>query len=168
MKSCQRVRNFIRLTPKASSQIGAVWFKKPVPIGKGFQTIFKFQVTDPGADGFAFVLQNKGDSALGGDGCQIGLFFFVSLFKKLKFFFEGYGGIPCSVAVEFDTYQSFDRTLDPNGNHISIHTCGTAPNSAHHDYSLGCTTSFGGVINDGKIHTCKITYASKQLRFFSK
>lgn len=41
---------------------------------------------------------------------------------------QGFGGIPSSIAIEFDTYQSADRTLDPNGNHISVHSCGTSPN----------------------------------------
>lgn len=38
--------------------------------------------------------------------------------------------------------------------------------SAHHDYSLGCTTNFGANLTDEKVHICKITYAEHQLRIY--
>ncbi len=40
-------------------------------------------------------------NAIGGGGCEM-----------------GYGGIRKSLAVEFDTYQTVDRSADPDSNHI--------------------------------------------------
>lgn len=97
--------------------------------------------------GFAFVIQKTGTTAIGKGGCDL-----------------GYAGIESSLAVEFDTYQNFDRTADPNDNHISVQTCGKSPNTAHHNFSQGCTTNFGSSLRDGKSHVCKITYVNKELR----
>jgi hypothetical protein len=64
--------------------------------------------------------------------------------------------MPNSVAVEFDTF--FNSIIDdPNGNHISIQTCGTSANSAWHSDSLGCATSLPDM-SDGGIHTASIHY----------
>ena len=61
------------------------------------------------------------------------------------------------MAVEFDTFQFGNN--DPNGNHISVHTRGTLPNSADEQYSLG-NTGTGLPINlkDGLVHTATILY----------
>ena len=39
-------------------------------------------------------------------------------------------GIPKSVTVEFDLFLN-NNLNDPNGNHISVHSLGTHPNSAY-------------------------------------
>jgi hypothetical protein len=62
----------LRLTPAQSSKIGAAWYQNKIPVQQGVEVVFSFQITSPGADGFAFVFQNEGTSAIGGDGCQIG------------------------------------------------------------------------------------------------
>ena len=69
----------VRLTPSRPSRAGSVWYHTPLPVNKGFQTLFTFQVSDHskecskhkdptfslnmyescavhGGDGFAFVI----------------------------------------------------------------------------------------------------------------
>jgi hypothetical protein len=66
----------LRLTPAARHLAGAVWFERKQIVNAGFETAFNFQLTGqgglgPGADGFAFVLQNSGPEVLGGlGGCS--------------------------------------------------------------------------------------------------
>jgi len=141
----------IRLTAKQNSQTGALWYKEKIEIKEGFDTTFKFQVVGPGADGFAFVIQDDDNQlrALGEGGAHM-----------------GYGGLKKSVAIEFDTYQTVDRTLDPNGNHISIQSKGNEGNSADHTYSYGCTVAFGGVISDGSVHEVRISYSNSKLKVY--
>jgi len=67
----------------------------------------------------------------------------------------GYGGITHSVAIEFDTYDSYCTHDDPNGNHVSINTCGKDPNTAHHRASITCNTAVDPMA-DGKPHTVSI------------
>jgi hypothetical protein len=122
----------LRLTSNATFTSGSAWFNAVQPVSGPFTTTFTFQVsgaTNFQADGFAFLIQNSaaGTSALDPgnsyDGCSLG-------FGDAP---DGVctsttGGIPNSLAVEFDTYQNTDID-DPNGNHVAIESCGTAPNS---------------------------------------
>jgi len=136
-----------RLTPNQTSQVGAVWYQKKLDISQlgSLYISFTFRTVGRGADGFAFVLQADSSSAIGEGGCGI-----------------GYQGIKNSVAIEFDTYCTYDRCNDPDGNHISIQTRYSEPNSAHHHYSLSCTknleSDYGVMLNDGKIHHAKLVY----------
>src|SRR6478752_4903176 len=63
----------LRLTPAMRQTVGAAWFSEKKYVQRGFDAVFRFQITDPGglgpgADGFAFVLQNAGPDAIGGRG----------------------------------------------------------------------------------------------------
>src|SRR5215471_8613693 len=63
----------LRLTPAERHMAGAAWFEEKQMICGGFVSSFQFQLTEqgglgPGADGFAFVLQNSGSNALGSRG----------------------------------------------------------------------------------------------------
>jgi hypothetical protein len=149
--------NRLRLTPSHPSKAGSVWYESRVPILRGFETTFSWQITNQskecidhrdkayaikqqhrscavhGGDGFAFVIHGdpKGSSALGGDGMQL-----------------GYGGIPNSLAIEFDTLTNVD---------ISIHSAGPMlPNNANKSTALGFWR--GHSIADGKVHRCRIQY----------
>jgi len=69
--SAQRVHKVLRLTAAERHLAGAVWFERKQSVSAGFDTAFQFQLTGqgglgPGANGFAFVLQNSGPEALGG------------------------------------------------------------------------------------------------------
>lgn len=163
-------KKVLRLTPDGpGSQVGTAWFKlQQQSVSKGFTSVFTFQIThnpengDGPADGISFVVQNssgegQGTAALGGSGSGI-----------------GYGvpdpgqrgtPIPNSLAVEFDTFRN--DPYDPNNNHIAIQSCGTDPNTQHHDVTcssgnpsnLGIVSDLGGIIlSDGAIHTAVVEY----------
>lgn len=105
----------LRLTPSQPSKAGSIWYESRVPVLRGFETIFSWQITDHsvecsehvdrsfsqhlhkscavhGGDGFAFVIHgDPADSAaLGGDGEHL-----------------GYGGISNSLAIEFVSREHF-------------------------------------------------------------
>lgn len=131
----------LRLTADVRGQAGSAWTTARPVVADGFWTLFQFQLTPNGTDGdgLAFVIQNAEPTSLGqaGDGL-------------------GYAGVPNSLAVEFDTFGNAE-TRDPNGNHLSVQTRGTLPNSAHHDFSLGAATTIPELA-DGGIHTVFLLY----------
>ncbi|MGI9102795.1 MAG: HYR domain-containing protein [Terriglobales bacterium] len=135
----------LRLNSNAQGQVGGAWTFAKQRFLDGFDTSFLFQISQlngPGADGFAFVIQNSATSALGGNGG-----------------FLGYDSIPASLAVEFDTFQNTQPGWnDPNGNHISVHTLGINPNSAMETASIGSTTSIPN-LKDGQWHVVHVNYA---------
>ena len=144
------VTNRLRLTPAAGGQSGGAWLDSKQFVEYGFETVFQFQITQPsaqGADGIVFVIQSNPSPLLGGGG-----------------YILGYGSIPYSIAIEFDTYQN-SEAADPDANHISVHSQGASPNSAHESASLG-RTSPSVNMSDGKIHTVVIRYAAGMLRVF--
>ncbi|TPX65907.1 hypothetical protein CcCBS67573_g07983 [Chytriomyces confervae] len=119
-----------QLTPNANDQRGAIWTRIQVPKTAEKLTLeFTFRIgngsNQSSADGLALVFQSSGGpNALGEGGSGL-----------------GYAGISSSVAVEFDTYASRDTCADPDGNHVSVQTCGRGkPNSGHHRYSVGCSS----------------------------
>ena len=137
---------------------GSAWFATKQFIADGFSTTFQFRITnpsgieddsgEPGGDGFAFVSQNTSLNALGNGGAGI-----------------GYDPIPNSVAVEFDMFHNGPKTFnlgDTNGNHINIHTLGTAPNSASEPPFSTASIGNSGLLpvdmSDGAIHTVRISY----------
>lgn len=136
------------ITENRRSQCGAAWFEVDVEtlLKSGVVAAFRYVITDPLADGFAFVLQASGPTALGSGGAQL-----------------GYGGIPCSVAVEFDNYLSQDSCEDPNDNHVSINTRYERPNTAHHAASLAMCTEPADSISDGKAHDVVIAFTAEMI-----
>lgn len=147
----------LRLTSAGPHERGSAWSDAKQYVASGFQTAFLFRITAPGnefgipqlatvgGDGFAFVIQNDSLHALGGEGGNI-----------------GFAGISDSLAVEFDTFQNGDLG-DPNGNHISVQTRGTAPNTADEQYSLGSTTAIPKLA-DGNLHSVTISDLQGTLR----
>lgn len=91
----------IRLTSAPRTKGGAVWLKKKHNIHGGFVCEFDFVIKAKGGDGFAFVLQNTSETALGKKASEM-----------------GYGGLESCLAVEFDTDHNNILMHDPNGNHI--------------------------------------------------
>lgn len=112
------VGDVLRLTRSGEDGAGAAWFKATqAALNGGFVTTFRFSISNGVADGFAFVIQADSDEALGGSGSDI-----------------GYGGIPRSVAIEFDTFTFSDEFEGP---HISVQTRGLDPNSPEDQFSIG-------------------------------
>ena len=97
--------------------------------------------------GFAFVIQNTDPSILGLGGGAL-----------------GYHGIRNSIAIEFDI-ELDDWTLDPDSNHVSVHTEGMRQNRAHEDGSIG-RASPGFSMSDGAIHTATIAYTPGALTIY--
>ena len=144
MGSASRTEDGIRLTPAELRGAGAAWFPAPVVVGDGFTADFTFSLSGflgDGGDGFAFVVQTTGPNALGDNGGEL-----------------GYGGLERSLAVEFDThFNNWPGEPDPNDNHISVHTNGSAANGADHSLSLGQTTVIPD-LSTGQAHAVRIVY----------
>lgn len=161
LEDAVQVDSVLRLTPNAVAQLGAAWYIAQQPVDGGFWTIFQFRISDKGGisdmdgrnggDGFAFVIQNVGNSEPpAGGGGEIG--------------YGGPSGIINSVAVEYDTWGNTEYG-DPNGNHISVQSRGTGANSSHHDYSLGCAADIADMSDEG-IHTTGIMYQPGQMDIY--
>lgn len=161
---CAQVGSVLRLTPTLTYTKGAAWCVDQQDVKGGFETVFDFQLNDPlgpGADGFAFVIQDESPAAIGSWGGFLG-------------YSSGYGdgyvvcgdpiGITESLVIEFDTWYNPDFE-DPNSNHISVHTQGAAPNCAHEMFSLGSTTRIPDM-RDGAVHTVRIRYYPGLLEVF--
>jgi len=106
----------LTLTEATDGQSGSAWSTQKVHLGSGasFSTVFNFEILKhgglpgygiDGADGLTFTIQNN-DNTVGSGGGGI-----------------GYGGVPKSVTVEFDTYQN-GEVHDPSSNHVGINKNG--------------------------------------------
>jgi len=146
------------ITPAFPHNIGAVWHTAKVVVGLGFETTFRFRISEMsrtcktyaepikycdyrGGDGFALVIHNSqdGETSLGDAGGGL-----------------GYSGIENGLAVEFDTWYNPDDG-DPYQNHISVQTRGKDPLHHAHKYSMAATSDIGNLA-DGEIHTVRIVY----------
>ena len=151
----------IRLTQQVRNQVGAMWYSNKVQINKSFTTSFKFRISKgdnstsnenslPGADGITFVVQDYSNTAKGGSGGEI-----------------GYGGIPKSLAVEFDLFANDANQIedfkDPNGNHLAVQSNGINPNTARHNdtTTLGINNNLLTIKSDSTIYIVKIDYNIK-------
>jgi uncharacterized repeat protein (TIGR01451 family) len=164
------VATVMRLTPNDYFWSASAWFTAPQPVSSRFSTTFQFQLSNgsmPPADGIAFVIQNSPSGTLaldiGGssDGCGLG--FGEQVFENGQGnCTPGSGGIPNSVAVEFDTFQNTD-IADVSNNHVAIQSCGANPNTVDSTCRLADNdlTKLANPINmaDGHIHTATINYA---------
>ncbi|MDE3167974.1 MAG: hypothetical protein KGN36_19390 [Acidobacteriota bacterium] len=146
----------LRLTPAVPQQAGAAWFAPKRHVAAGFEAEFHFQLTGqgglgPGADGFAFVLQNQGLNAIAGRGSAGG-------------FALGDGwrdpntpGIPRSIAVFFDTYYNADGD-DPSGNYVAICTNGNIPQMRWPPRRLAVGKKLKFRLKDRRVHLARISY----------
>jgi uncharacterized repeat protein (TIGR01451 family) len=158
------VNTVLRLTPNRIFVAGSAWWNVPFPVNQHFSTTFTFQMsganTNLPGDGIAFVIQhspqalNALDADNGADGCSIGFGQTASGICT-----PNSGGIPNSLAVEFDAYQNTEIG-DVSANHVAIQSCGTGPNSV----DSNCRKADHDLTNDeinlanGSIHTATITY----------
>jgi len=139
--------NVLHLNRAAGGSRGAAFISTKQDMGSGFVTDFRFRITAKGgggADGFAFVLQATTAPSLGSGGL-------------------GYGGIANSLAIEFDTWANTSQT-DPDDHHISVHSCGSNPNSLDESASLGSASVAD--FSDGTVHQARIEYVPGTLRIF--
>jgi hypothetical protein len=143
----------LRLTPASRQTVGAAWLSEKKYVAGGFEAVFRFQITEPGglgpgADGFAFVLQNHGPDAIAGRGSAGGF----SLSRDLS-----EPAIPRSIAVFFDTFQN-DDALDPSSNYIAVCTNGPMPNMRWPPSRLGVGRKLKVRLKDGRVHEARVRY----------
>jgi hypothetical protein len=153
----------MELTSATPFSRGAVWAKEKQDFRTRFSMLVGFRMlkgdnkgeeedipSDPGADGFAVVIQNEGPEALGQYGRGI-----------------GYDGIKRSIAVEFDTYHNLPVN-DPNGNHIGVQSMGRLENTSRHapPANLAFTSDIPAMKADGTTYYAFVEYASNQLRVY--
>jgi hypothetical protein len=143
----------MRLTSNVEGQSGAVWYTlSKASLSGGFNTVFQFR-TGPdtsSADGFAFVIQNQAADAIGDGGSGIG---YAS---------QGIHGITRSLTIEFDTFNFQDEF---DSDHVSLQTNGNGENQSDDSFSLAhAHIPFN--INDGQIHTVKISYDGASMQVF--
>ena len=154
------------LSESLNYEAGSVWRDRAIPLINGFATEFSFTVSnaedglfpdgfEPGADGFAFVVQNstKQLNALGGSGSGL-----------------GYDCLSNAVAFEFDLfnndmYQIEDQN-DPNGNHFALMTsaeAGGTLSSNHADSrTFAPSTELPVIKSDSTLYYAKIEYIAKK------
>jgi hypothetical protein len=146
----------LRLTPAERHMAGAAWLPEKQTVAAGFETSFEFQLSrqgglGPGADGFAFVLQNSGPNALGGRGSAGGF----ALGEENRY---GKGtGIPQSIAVFFDTFRN-GEIGDPSDNYIAICTAGREKKVKWPPARLAYTKKLAVWLKDGRVHSAHIVY----------
>jgi hypothetical protein len=95
--SAKLVNKRLRLTDGNETEAGSGYYFRPIRI-TNFSTSFEFQLTQAAADGFTFVMQNQGPTAVGMTGGLL-----------------GYGGITPSAAVKFDLYNNNGEGIDSTG-----------------------------------------------------
>ncbi len=151
----------ISVTPPVGASAGSFWRTGNQSVGLGFVTNFTFRISDiagVGADGFAFVIQNEGISALGGTGGAIGY--------ATNLTFPDQIGIGNSIAIEFDTWNNVNNWPDfGNGNHVSIQTNGLSANLPSSANSLGAANPAQN-FSDGSIHAARIVYTPGLMQVF--
>jgi hypothetical protein len=160
----RRADKALRLTRARQQTAGGAWFIEKQPLAAGFETTFQFRLTEqgglgPGADGFAFVLQNSGPSALAGKGSAGG--FALG---------DGQGnrnspGIPHSIAVFFDTFHNEDGD-DPSANYIAVCTNGRMGEMRWPPPRLAVANNLPVEMKDGRVHSARIVYQPPLLSVF--
>lgn len=145
----------LRLTTARTNQSGAAWFREKQPVASGFETTFQFQLTRQGglghgADGLAFVLQNSGPAALGGQGSAGG-------FAVADPNYDRHTGIPWSVAVFFDTYRNLEEG-DPSDNYLAFCTYGKPAEMRWPAPRMAFTPKLRVRLKDRKTHTARIVF----------
>jgi hypothetical protein len=128
----------LRLTDGGTSEAASSFYNTPVNV-QSFTTDFTFQLTTPNADGFAFVIQNAGTSALGPLGGGLGYGPSTP---------AGTPGISNSVAVKFDLYSNAGEGSNSTG----LYTNGASPTTP--------ATTLGGNVNlhSGDTFNVHMTY----------
>lgn len=153
--------NTLSVTPPVGASAGSVWRTDNQSVGLGFVTNFTFRISDiagVGADGFAFVIQNEGTSALGGTGGALGY--------ATNLTFPSQIGIGNSVAIEFDLWNNGNNWPDfGNSNHVSIQTNGLSANLPGSGSSLGAASPATDMSN-GAIHAARVVYTPGLMQVF--
>lgn len=152
----------LRLTPSLEFQHGAAWRTERLAVREGFETAFRFRISDPqgldnGADGFAFVLQNNGPDALAGRGASGGFGLGDGRGDRSK------PGIANSLAIFFDTHRNPE---DNSGNAISILTNGDKKKMRWPPPRLAVNWKPQVQLKDERTHEVRILFAPPLLSVY--
>jgi len=102
------------LNPSTGNQAGSAFWNQKITLSANgsFSAFFTYQIDQNSsrADGFTFIMQQAGTTALGSTGQNLGIY--------------GIGGT--SIAIEFDTYMNGG---DPDNNHIALDLNGNTSHS---------------------------------------
>jgi hypothetical protein len=128
----------LRLTNGGTFLATSAYYATPVSVNR-FTTSFDFQLTNPNADGFTFVLQNSGPTARGSVGGGL-----------------GYLGMTKSVAIKFDLYNNAGE----GNNSTGLLVGGSDPTSASTSINL---TGTGINLHSGDVFHVTMTYDGKTL-----
>jgi hypothetical protein len=126
----------LRLTDGNSNEARSAFFTTPVNIQQ-FSSDFQFQLTNPKADGFTFMIQSSGPTVVGGVGGAL-----------------GYPHLAASLAVKFDLYSNIGEGPNSTGLYVG----GVAPNLPAIDLS-----STGINLHSGDIFNVQLTYIGTTL-----
>ena len=120
----------LRLTDTTQNSAGSAWYGVPVNV-QAFTSDFTFQLTSPSADGFTFVIQNAGTTALGPTGGGLG----YGPDNVTNPSASANAPIAKSVAVKFDLYNNAGEGTNTTG----LYTNGASPTTP--------ATTLGGGVN---------------------
>jgi hypothetical protein len=162
--STKKVNNRLRLTAAREQTNGGAWYFHKQPVASGFDTEFRFQLTEQGglgngADGLAFVLQSSGPSAIAGRGSSGGFALGDGQGNKHS------QGIPNSIAVFFDTFRN-DEAKDPSANYVAVCTNGKIGKMRWPPARLGVVPKLAVDLKDGDMHTVRIHYVPPVLSVY--
>lgn len=140
----------VLLTPDVNWQSGAAWLPETVNVADGFTATFAVEIepgSPPGADGFAFVLQNgpTGADAIGLPGAGL-----------------GYSLIQNSLAVEFDTWVN--TAFVETDQHVAVHGIDSGSNTSS-DATRVAMVDVQSLTASGTVHA-RVEYVPGTLRVY--
>lgn len=148
--------NNLELTTATNSQTGSVFTQTAFPVAGGFDTTFTIRIAPAtgaqGADGMTFCIQNAllGPIAIGTGGGELG--------------YGAANAIENSLVIEFDCFIN-STNAETSANHISVHTNGTAANTANESAAIGFVTP-AILLNNSLVHTVRVLYVPGTLRIY--
>jgi hypothetical protein len=160
----QIVSQKVKLTGNSEFEAGSLWSIRPIPVNDNFTSEFSFSMTEginegnhdgsyPGADGIAFVIQDRGYEALGDVGGGI-----------------GYDNLDNGIAIEFDTFRNeYDYYKDSTGNHVALQVSSGGKLRAKHspDYTKAINHNIFEMKNFETYYSrVEYDYAKKELKVY--
>jgi len=143
----------LRLTDGGANEAASTWYATPVNV-QTFSSDFTFQLATPNGDGFAFVLQNAGITALGPSGGGLG----YGPDNVTNPSASANTPIGKSVAVKFDLYSNAGEGTNSTG----LYTNGASPTTPAVTLGGGVNLHSGDILKahlnyDGTTLTLTIT-----------
>ncbi|MEM7260546.1 MAG: hypothetical protein AAF488_01050 [Planctomycetota bacterium] len=142
------------LTPALGGQVGGAHHTVEQDLTLGFDTIFDFQLSSDGADGFTFLIQAVGPDTLGlGTGSTLG----YAEGSTQCGYSPAIDGLPQSCAIEFDSWDSGACWNEPGtARHIAVQPS-LGPNQGNWNLRAGGTSTPPNW-EDTALHTVRIEY----------